>query len=91
MYGEINGTQPLFDRVYLLVHVGLLRTRAGYGYGYGSQSTQKIVDGRIAIGADFDWVRIEFGWVGISNSNVGYRITESTSPNRLVLTLSHSF
>jgi uncharacterized protein (TIGR02001 family) len=89
IYGEINATQPLVDRVGIFMHVGLTHTRADYAYG--SRSTQNVVDGRVGIGANFEWLRLELAWVGISNKSAAERITGSTSPNTVVLTLSHSF
>jgi uncharacterized protein (TIGR02001 family) len=90
VYGEINGALPLSDRVRLLVHVGYLRTRAGYAYS-GSPSNPHVVDGRIGLVAVFDLFQLELAWVGISDKYVAYRITGSDSPNTVVLTLSHPF
>jgi len=89
VYGEINGAHALSDSLRIFAHVGLTRTEAYYEYGY--HPAQSTVDGRIGIGADFDWLHLELAWVGISDKNAGYRITGTTSPNTVVLTLSHAF
>ena len=94
-YGEINGAQPLTERVRLLAHVGFLITRTTDPYAPPVE--QHIVDGRIGLGADFDLFHVELVWVGLGGSiannsaNAGYRITGSSSPNTVVLTLSRQF
>ena len=88
-YGEINGAQPLTDHVRLLAHVGFLSTRSDDPYG--PQVNQRIVDGRIGVGADVDLFHLELAWVGISAAYVAYGITGSSSPNTVVLTISRQF
>jgi uncharacterized protein (TIGR02001 family) len=89
IYGEVNGALPLTESVRLIVHVGLLSAR--YDYVYGAESSNRVVDGRIGIGIDFDLCRLELTWVSISNSNTGYRITGNSSPNTAVLQVTHGF
>jgi uncharacterized protein (TIGR02001 family) len=94
-YGEVNAAQPLTDRVQLFAHLGLLTTRTTYPYT--PQIEQRIVDGRIGLGADFDLFHLELAWVGITSrsgnntASVGYRVTGSRSPNTVVLTLLRQF
>ncbi len=94
-YGEVNAAQPLTDRVQLLAHLGLLTTRTTYPYT--PQVEQRIVDGRVGLGVDFDLFHIEVAWVGIASrtgnntASVGYLVTGSTSPNTVVLTLLRQF
>ena len=89
VYGEVNATQPLIDRVSLLLHVGFLRTSTENIYG--SRSNQNVVDGRIGLSATFDLFRLELAWVGISNANYAYGITGSGSQNTVLFTVSHAF
>ncbi len=89
VYGEINGSQPITAAVRLLVHLGFLRTR--YESGYRTQSGQHAVDGRIGLAADFDACRLELALVGVSAHDAAYRVSGSSSPNTIVLTLSRSF
>ena len=92
VYGEISAVQPLIDSVSLLLHVGVLNTRAySSSSPYGSRSSQNVVDGRVGLGANLDLFRLELAWVGISNANAAYPITGSRSPNTVVLTVSRSF
>jgi uncharacterized protein (TIGR02001 family) len=89
VYGEINATLPLIDRVRFLAHIGLLRT--SYPAIYGQQSEQHVVDGRIGLGVDVDLFHLELAWVGTSAAYAAYQITGSKSPNTVVLSLSRSF
>ena len=94
VYGEINATQPLIDRVRLHVHAGFLRYR--YESPYGSclvrhPPTQNVVDGRIGLRVDLDLFQLEIAWVGVSNHTAAYLITGSSSPNGVVASLSLSF
>ena len=93
VYGEINATQPLFERVRLHLHAGILRYRyeSPYGLLYGIQSTQNVIDGRIGLRIDLDVVQLEIAWVGVSDHNAAYVITGSSSPNTVVASLSISF
>jgi uncharacterized protein (TIGR02001 family) len=93
IYGEINATQPLIDRVGLHVHAGFLR----YSYDspylplYGIAPTHNVVDGRIGLRADLDVVQVEIAWVGVSNHAAAYQITGRRSPNGVVAAVSFSF
>jgi uncharacterized protein (TIGR02001 family) len=93
IYGEINASQPLIDRVRLHLHVGLLRYRYDDPYGprYGPQSAQNIVDGRIGLRFDLDLLQVEVAWVGVSNHGAAYPITGSTSSNSVVASVSLPF
>jgi len=93
LYGEINATLPLFDRVGLHLHAGFLR----YSYDspylplYGIAPTHNVVDGRIGLRADLDRFQLEIAWVGVSNHAAAYQITGRTSPNGVVAAVSFSF
>ena len=89
VYGEINYAQPLIDRVRLSLHAGFLRT--GEDSGYGSGPDRRIWDGRIGCGVEFDLFQLELAWVGISRANAAYRLTQTTSSNTFVLTISRAF
>lgn len=89
VYGELNASLPLLDRLQLIAHIGVLKT--AYPYGYSQQSTRQVVDGRIGLAADFDLLHLELAWVGTSAAYAAYPITGTSSPNAVVLSLSHSF
>ena len=93
LYGEINATQPLLDRVRLHVHAGVLRHRYDNPYGppYGVPPTQNVVDGRIGLRVDLDMFQLEIAWVGVSNHTAAYLITGRSSPNGVVAALSLPF
>jgi uncharacterized protein (TIGR02001 family) len=93
VYGEINATQPLIDRVRLHVHAGFLRYRyeSPYGLFPRFQPVQRVFDGRIGVRIDLDMFQLEIAWVGVSNHTSAYLITGSSSPNTVVATLSLSF
>jgi uncharacterized protein (TIGR02001 family) len=89
VYGELNASQPLIGTLRLVAHVGFLRAR--YETGYGSPPEKNVVDGRVGIGADFASFHAELAWVGVSDDYAAYRITGSSSPNTVVLTVSFAF
>jgi uncharacterized protein (TIGR02001 family) len=93
VYGEINATQPLIERVRLHLHAGFLRYRyaSSYGSPYGAQPTKNVVDGRIGLRADLDMFQLEIAWVGVSNHSAAYPITGTSSPNGVVAALSLAF
>jgi uncharacterized protein (TIGR02001 family) len=89
VYGEINASQPLVDRVRLHLHAGLLHYR--YDNPYRTQPAQNIVDGRIGLRVDLDLLQLEIAWVGISNHGAAYFITGGGSPNGVVASVSVPF
>ena len=93
VYGEINASQPLIDRVLLRAHVGLLHSRYDNPYGalYGVQPTSNVFDGRIGLRFDLDVLHLEIAWVGVSNHTAAYLITGRSSPNGVVAALTFSF
>jgi uncharacterized protein (TIGR02001 family) len=80
VYGEVNASLPLFDRLQLIAHVGVLKSAYPH-----------VVDGRIGLVADFELFHLEIAWVGISSRYAAYPITGTSSPNTAVVSLSHSF
>lgn len=88
LYGEVNATQPLFDRVRLLAHFGMLRDTDGNLYYRGPE---RLLDGRVGIGLDFDKISVQLSWVGINSSDATYGITGVKSRNGPLLTLTWSF
>lgn len=88
VYGEINGTQPLFDRVRLLAHFGILRSTSGSLYYRGSNH---LLDGRVGVGIDLDPFHVELSWVWINSPTAANGIIGVTSRSGPVLTLSHAF
>ena len=88
VYGEINGAQPLFYRVRLLAHFGILHSTSGSLYYRGSSH---LLDGRVGIGVDLAPFNIELSWVGINAASAAYGIVGVSSHNGWVLTLACSF
>jgi len=94
VYGEIDATQPLLDRVRLFAHAGYLRYRYESPYGLvppHGDYTQRVWDGRIGARIDLDPFQLEVAWVGVSSHFAAYLITGATSPNGIVASLSLSF
>ena len=89
IYGEINASQPLLDRVRLLAHGGVLRNN-GEG-AYGVQVDRHVFDARVGVAVDFDQFSTQLSWVGISSVNTPYPATALRSKNGAVLILSRSF
>jgi uncharacterized protein (TIGR02001 family) len=94
VYGEINATQPLVDRVRLFLHLGYLSYRYESPYGLVPpvrDITQRVWDGRVGVRIDLDPFQLEVAWVGVSNHFAAFLITGATSPNGVVASLSLSF
>lgn len=88
VYGEVNASQPLLDRVRLLAHVGVLwNTNANPYYG----QPEHLFDGRVGVGVDLEQFNVQLSWIGISSASAAYGITNVRSRNGLVLTLLRSF
>lgn len=88
-YAELEVSPSLAERVRLVAHAGVLRTR--YESYYGLSSAQNVFDGRVGVVVDFEWFRAQLAWVGVSNHNAGRALTGTTSPNTVVLTLTRAF
>jgi uncharacterized protein (TIGR02001 family) len=88
-YAEIEASPSLTERVRLVAHAGVLRAR--YGGYYGPASAQNVVDARIGAALELEGLRVQVAWVGVSNHNAGRSLTGATSPNTVVLTLTHAF
>ena len=88
IYGEINASRLLYDRVRLLAHAGVLRSNDEGAY-YGSRDV--LFDGRVGVGIDFDYANVQLTWVGTSSPSAAYGITGVRSRSGPVLTLSRSF
>jgi uncharacterized protein (TIGR02001 family) len=89
IYGEINASQQLLDRVRLLAHGGVLRNN-GEG-AYGVQLDRRVFDASVGVALDFDQFNVQLSWVGISSMNTPYPATAPRRKNGAVLTLSRSF
>jgi uncharacterized protein (TIGR02001 family) len=88
LYGEINGTQLVFDRVHLLAHFGILHSTSGPLYYHGSNH---LLDGRVGVGIDLDQFNVELSWVWLNSPNAANGVIGVSSHSGPVLTLSHSF
>jgi uncharacterized protein (TIGR02001 family) len=89
IYGEVNGAQPLLDRVRLLVHAGVLRNSSENIYT--GRAVHHVFDARIGVGVDFDQFSVQLNWVGSSSENTVYPVAGARSRNGAVLRLSRSF
>jgi uncharacterized protein (TIGR02001 family) len=89
IYGEINGSQELFDRVRLIAHGGVLRNSSQYSYG--RPADRHVYDASVGVIIDFDHFSAQLSWVGISSRNTPYPTVASGSKNGAVLILSLSF
>jgi uncharacterized protein (TIGR02001 family) len=89
IYGEVNGAQPLLDRVRLLVHAGVLRNSSENIYT--GQAVHHVFDARIGVGVDFDEFSVQLNWVGSSSENTVYPVAGTRGRNAAVLSLSRSF
>ena len=88
IYGEINVSQPLLDRVRLLAHGGILRN--GSEDAYGRPAGRHVFDASVGVVIDFDQFSAQLSWVGISSVNTPYP-TALRNKNGAVLILSWSF
>ena len=89
VYGELNLAQPFTDRVRLIAHGGVLRSRDYSSYGRSDDET--TFDTRIGIGADVDAFNFEVSWVGVSNGQSAYPFTGNGRRNGVVVTVTHTF
>jgi uncharacterized protein (TIGR02001 family) len=88
VYGEIDSSRPLFDRVRLLAHLGVLRSG---GHAYYGPSDRLLFDARAGVGIALDGFSVELAWVGMSSTDAASPITGVRGRNSAVLTLSRSF
>jgi uncharacterized protein (TIGR02001 family) len=88
LYAEVNAAAPLFERVRLLAHVGVLRNKRVNAY---SGQPEHLVDGRVGVGIDLAPYSIQLSWVGIGAGSAAYGLTGSQSRSGPVLTLLRSF
>jgi uncharacterized protein (TIGR02001 family) len=89
IYGEVNGAQPLLDRVRLLVHAGVLRNSSENIYT--GRAVHHVFDARVGVGVDFDQFSVQLNWVGSSSANAVYPVTGTRGRNAAVLSLFRSF
>ena len=89
IYGEVNGAQPLLDRVRLLAHAGVLRNSSENVYT--GRAVHHVFDARVGVGVDFDQFSVQLNWVGTSSANAVYPVTGTRGRNAVVLSLFRSF
>ena len=87
-YAEINGAQPLTDRIRVLAHVGMLVNRGDYPL-YGP-SDQRLLDGRLGVAVDIEALTLQASWVGVNSANTGYPVAHARK-NTAVVSLSWTF
>jgi len=89
IYGEVNGSQPLLDRVHLLAHAGFLRNRSAYVYT--RRAVTHVFDARVGVAVDFEQFSVQLSWIGVSSASAAYPVTGSRGRNAAVLSVSRSF
>ena len=89
IYGEINASQRLLDRVRLLAHGGILRNSSENAYG--RPAGRHVFDASVGVVIDFDQFSAQLSWVAISSVNTPYPTTAPRNKNGAVLILSWSF
>jgi uncharacterized protein (TIGR02001 family) len=89
IYGEVNGVQPLLDRVRLLAHAGVLRNSSENAYT--GRDVHHVLDARIGVGVDFDQFSVQLNWVGSRSANAAYPVAGTRRQNGAVLSLFRSF
>lgn len=88
IYGEVNASRLLIDRVRLLAHLGILRSNSGINnYGW----PERMIDGRVGLGFDLDSFNVQLSWVGTDSPTAAYTITGVRSRNGPLLTLTVLF
>jgi len=88
IYGEINVSYPLLDRVRLIAHGGALWNNSEDRY---RRPDHRVFDGSVGVALALDAINVQLVWVGISSSNTLYPVAATGRRNSVVLVLSHSF
>jgi len=89
IYGEINASQQLLDRIRLVAHGGVLRNN-GQG-AYGLRPDRHVLDASVGVSLDYDQFSVQLSWVGINSVNTPYPAAAQRRKNSAVLILSRSF
>ena len=89
IYGEINASQQLLDRIRLVAHGGVLHNNGQAAYGL--RPDRHILDASVGVVLDFDQFSVQLSWVGINSVNTLYPATAPRNKNSAVLILSRSF
>jgi uncharacterized protein (TIGR02001 family) len=89
IYGEINASHQLLDRVLLIAHGGMLWNNSDNSYN--RRPDHRVFDASMGVALDLDPFNVQLNWVGISSSNTLYPVAVTGRRNRVVLVLSRSF
>jgi len=89
VYGELNVTQPLVDKVRIVAHGGVLHS--SYYNAYAPSDNHATFDARVAVSFEVDSFNLELGWVGLSNSQSAYPFASNGRKNGVVVTLTRTF
>jgi len=89
IYGEINASHPLVDRVRLIAHGGALWNNSEDSYN--RRPDHRVFDGSVGVALDLDPFNVQLAWVGISSHNTLYPVATTGRRNSIVLVLSRSF
>lgn len=89
LYGEINASWQLIERVRLLAHAGASWNNSQYAYG--RPVDQHVFDASVGVIVDLDQFAVQLSWVGINSLNAPYPVPAPNHKNGVVLLLSWSF
>ncbi len=90
VYGELNGAYPLFERVRLIAHGGVLWS--GGTNPFGATDRRTAFDGYVGISVDVDPVTLQLTFVARSNgANASYPFGSDLRRNGVVLGVTLAF
>jgi uncharacterized protein (TIGR02001 family) len=88
VYGELNLQQPLFERVYMIAHAGLVSAANPYAYG---PYDRRRWDVRLGAGTDWQGFALQLTWVNRASSRGEYEPSANEDRTAFVLSVSRSF
>ena len=89
IYGEINASYRILERVRLFAHGGALHNNSENSYN--RRPDHRVFDGSVGVALDLDPFNVQLAWVGISSLNTLYPVSATGRRNNVVLILSRSF
>ena len=89
IYGEINASYRILERVRLFAHGGALHNNSENSYN--RRPDHRVFDGSVGVALDLDPFSAQLAWVGISSLNTLYPVSATGRRNSVVLILSRSF
>jgi uncharacterized protein (TIGR02001 family) len=87
LYGEVNATNAVSDRIRLLAHVGVLRSGGADAY---ASLRDFVFDGRVGVAVEVEQFSVQLAWIGVSSSSA-YPMSGADRRHTVVLSVSRSF